>query len=97
MYFADICDYEYQRFLGNAKFHISLMPTPSKFKIMKIGTEQDQDTTELNQIFPMAARIRSGDMGSSVIRIPIASQIALAIAAAGGTIGTSPTPLTPYG
>jgi len=48
MYFADICDYEYQRFLGNVKFHISLMPTPSKFKIMKIGTEQDQDTTELN-------------------------------------------------
>src|SRR5262245_32888485 len=40
---------------------------------------------------------RGGDSGSSVKRTPVAARIALAIVASGGTIGTSPTPRTPYG
>ena len=36
-----------------------------------------------------------GDMGSSVIRTPIALWIAFAIAASGGTMQASPTPRTP--
>src|SRR5215211_6531735 len=38
------------------------------------------------------ARTRGGDSGSSVKRTPVASRIALATVASGGTIGTSPTP-----
>src|SRR5262245_13952621 len=38
-----------------------------------------------------------GAMGSFRMRTPTASKIALAMAAGGGTIGTSPTPRTPYG
>ena len=37
------------------------------------------------------------DIGSSVMRTPVALAIALATAAIGGMIGTSPTPRTPYG
>src|SRR6185295_1454341 len=37
-------------------------------------------------------RTRGGDSGSSVKRTPVALRIALATAASGGTIGTSPTP-----
>ena len=44
-----------------------------------------------------ASSTRGGDIGSSVNRTPVASRIALATAASGGTIGTSPTPRTPYG
>ena len=36
-------------------------------------------------------------MGSSVNRMPMASWMAFAIAAMGGTIGTSPTPRAPKG
>ena len=42
-----------------------------------------------------ALRTLGGDMGSSVIRMPMASWMAFAIAAMGGTIGTSPTPRAP--
>ena len=42
-----------------------------------------------------AARTRSGVIGMRVMRTPVALAIALATAAAGGTIGTSPTPRTP--
>ena len=42
-----------------------------------------------------AANSLPGDIGSSVNLIPTASYIAFATAARGGTIGTSPTPLTP--
>lgn len=38
---------------------------------------------------------RGGESGNSVNRTPVASRIALATAASGGTIGTSPTPRTP--
>jgi hypothetical protein len=41
------------------------------------------------------SRTRGGDSGNSVKRTPVASRIALATAASGGTIGTSPTPRTP--
>ena len=41
------------------------------------------------------ASTRGGDSGSSVKRTPVASRMALATAASGGTIGTSPTPRTP--
>jgi hypothetical protein len=41
--------------------------------------------------------IRSGVMGSSVIRAPVASATALAMAAGAGTIGGSPTPRAPKG
>src|ERR1700751_763458 len=44
-----------------------------------------------------AARSRGGDIGRSRIRIPIASAIALATAAIGGMIGTSPQPRAPNG
>src|SRR5262245_42835969 len=44
-----------------------------------------------------AASTRGGDIGSSVKRMPVASRTAFATAASGGTIGTSPTPRTPYG
>src|SRR5262245_21252086 len=40
---------------------------------------------------------RGGDSGSSVNRTPVAARTALATVASGGTIGTSPTPRTPYG
>jgi hypothetical protein len=36
-----------------------------------------------------------GDMGRSAKRIPVASAMALAMAAMGGTMGVSPTPRTP--
>src|SRR5262249_29870361 len=45
----------------------------------------------------IAARSRGGDIGRSRMRTPIASLIALATAAIGGTIGTSPTPRAPNG
>jgi hypothetical protein len=38
---------------------------------------------------------RSGVIGSSCIRTPVAAVTELPTAASGGTIGTSPTPLTP--
>ena len=44
-----------------------------------------------------SARIFGGDIGRSRSRIPAAAWIALATAAIGGTIGTSPTPPTPNG
>src|SRR5215813_326478 len=44
-----------------------------------------------------AAKMALGDIGRRVIRTPIALEIALAIAANGGIIGTSPTPRTPKG
>src|SRR5580692_9298521 len=44
-----------------------------------------------------AARIFGGDIGRSVSRRPVASAIALATAAIGGQIQTSPTPFAPYG
>ncbi len=42
-----------------------------------------------------ACSTRSGVMGMRVRRTPVARAIALATQAAGGTIGTSPTPRTP--
>src|ERR1044071_4744513 len=44
-----------------------------------------------------AARSFGGDIGRSRSRSPVASAIALATAAIGGTIGTSPTPRAPNG
>src|SRR5271156_2320514 len=44
-----------------------------------------------------ASSTRGGDIGRSRKRTPIASAIALATAAIGGTIGTSPTPRAPNG
>ena len=44
-----------------------------------------------------AASSRGGDIGSSVIRLPVAISIALAMAAIGGQMFTSPTPFAPYG
>ena len=44
-----------------------------------------------------SARSFGGDIGRSRSRAPIAAWIALATAAIGGTIGTSPTPRTPNG
>src|SRR5262252_6195383 len=52
------------------------------------------------QVYPLAhnaANTAPGDMGSRVIRTPIALWMALAIAAIGGTRGTSPAPRTPKG
>ena len=42
-----------------------------------------------------ARQMRSGDMGNSRNRTPVARAMALATAAMGGTMGTSPTPRTP--
>jgi len=44
-----------------------------------------------------AARIFCGEIGRSGMRRPLAERTALAIAAIGGTIGTSPTPRAPNG
>src|SRR3954469_3468453 len=44
-----------------------------------------------------AARSFGGDIGRSRSRSPVASAIALATAAIGGTIGTSPAPRAPNG
>jgi hypothetical protein len=41
--------------------------------------------------------MRSGVIGSSVMRAPVASATAFAIAAGAGTIGGSPTPRAPNG
>ena len=43
----------------------------------------------------MAFATEDGFIGNSVILTPVASKIAFAMAASGGTIATSPTPLTP--
>ena len=43
----------------------------------------------------MAASTFGGDIGSSVSRRPVARSIALAMAAIGGQMFTSPTPLAP--
>src|SRR5476649_2707548 len=45
----------------------------------------------------IAASTFGGDIGSSVNRRPIARSIALAMAAIGGQMLTSATPLAPYG
>src|SRR5579863_3103371 len=45
----------------------------------------------------IARSTRGGDIGSSVIRIPVARYSALAAAAGPGTIATSPTPRIPSG
>ena len=45
----------------------------------------------------IALQILAGDIGRVSIRTPTAWWIALAIAAGGGTIGTSPTPRIPIG
>src|SRR6267142_2822171 len=45
----------------------------------------------------IASAMRSGVIGSSVSRTPVASSIALAMAAGAGTIGGSPTPRAPNG
>ena len=42
-----------------------------------------------------ASSTRGGDMGSRVMRMPIASATAFVIAPIGGTMGVSPTPRTP--
>lgn len=44
-----------------------------------------------------SASTAPGDMGSRVMRTPTALEMALAIAAIGGTRDTSPTPRTPKG
>ena len=41
---------------------------------------------------PNALTTDAGDMGSLVSRTPVASWMALAMAASGGTMGASPTP-----
>ena len=43
----------------------------------------------------IASKSLGGDIGRSVMRMPVAFSIALATAAMGGTIGVSPTPRTP--
>ena len=58
------------------------------------GASQDKERLPPLSI---AARSRGGDIGRSRMRTPIASLIALATAAIGGTIGTSPTPRAPNG
>src|SRR5712691_12327496 len=45
----------------------------------------------------IAFRMAPGDMGSLVIRTPMAWEMALARAARGGMMGTSPTPRSPKG
>src|SRR5262245_2245995 len=45
----------------------------------------------------IAASTLGGDIGSSVSRVPTARSIALAMAAIGGQMLTSATPLAPYG
>lgn len=55
----------------------------------------DQAWTATVVAASIASSTRGGDSGSSVNRMPVASRIALATAASGGTIGTSPTPRTP--
>ena len=42
-----------------------------------------------------ASSTRGGDIGSRVMRMPIASATAFVIAPIGGTMGVSPTPRTP--
>lgn len=53
---------------------------------------------DVRQCYPSpwsSSTSRRGDMGRSVKRRPVASAMALATAARGGTMGTSPTPRTP--
>src|SRR6185295_10717600 len=45
----------------------------------------------------IAASTFGGDIGNSVSRLPVARSIAFAIAAIGGQMLTSATPLAPYG
>src|ERR1017187_5607747 len=45
----------------------------------------------------IAARTRGGDIGRCVILVCVAVSIALAMAAIGGQMFASPTPLAPYG
>ena len=60
-----------------------------------VGAEQ---MDHFNQaVAENAARTFGGDIGSSVSRRPVARSIALAMAAIGGQMLTSATPLAPYG
>src|SRR6187399_620451 len=52
----------------------------------------DQAWTATVAAASTASSTRGGESGSSVNRMPVASRIAFATAASGGTIGTSPTP-----
>ena len=56
----------------------------------------EDDPCQCGQADSAASR-RGGDIGSSVIRLPVAISIALAMAAIGGQMFTSPTPFAPYG
>src|SRR5262249_59425563 len=64
-------------------------PPPSLRRRVQGQGVQDPDA--------IARAIRSGESGSSVSRTPVASSMALAMAAGAGTIGGSPTPRAPKG
>src|SRR6266540_2048055 len=61
----------------------------------KYDEEQRRDLR--HQIFPSARSTRSGVIGTSVSRAPVASATALATAAAPATMDGSPTMRAPYG
>ena len=55
------------------------------------------DIIEDQITYPIVSNMVAGVMGNRLVRIPMASEMALATAAMGGTSGTSPTPRTPNG
>ena len=55
----------------------------------------EEDPRHQAPLSPIAASTLIGDIGRSLIRRPVAPCMALATAAIGGTIPTSPTPRTP--
>ena len=66
---------------------------------LPVARERPERPPELDpdhRPYPLiAARMRGGDMGVSLIRTPMARETAFEIAASGGTIEVSPTPRTP--
>ena len=76
----------------------SYQPVKLITETRRIGHTESLMVSYCRHSFPqIASRMFPGDIGNWFILTPVAWWMALAIAAIGGTIGTSPTPLTPYG
>jgi hypothetical protein len=68
---------------------------PQRPPEMDLNLTQQNRPGRLGLAAFIAFRMRGGDIGTCVMRTPVALEMALPIAASGGTIGVSPTPRTP--
>ena len=73
----------------------SLGPCQAGYRTRKPHRRESGQSRYASPALRNACKTWLGDMGSSVKRIPVAREMAFAMAAGGGTMGTSPTPRTP--